>query len=126
MGSPAHSLHVAVAAPAAAALVREHPDLRRDASKMATSVFCNVTHNLANSTSRSRSKDSRAPSFAFLCSPIPVRSFHFGTTSERSTGCRGACLLAFPHQRECGIAGRCFIGFAPSEDLVEEAVLHET
>lgn len=126
MSSPAHSLHVAVAAPATIPLVRERPDSRRDASKLTTSVFCCATYNLASSTSRSHSKNSGALGFAFLCSPNPVWPFHLETTGERSTGCRGACLLAFPHERECGIAGGCFMEFALSEDLFEEVVSHET
>lgn len=98
MSSPAHSLHVAVATPATTPLVREHPDLRRDAPQLASSVSCCVTRNVAINTSRSRSKDTWATGFTFLCSPTSAATFHLETTSERSTGRRGTCLLAFPHQ----------------------------
>jgi hypothetical protein len=122
IGSPAYSLHVAVAIPAATRLVREYPDLCRDAPKLETSVFRCVTHNLAISSSLCRNKDSCAPGFAFLCSPPTVWAFHLETTSERTTRTRGTCLLAFPHQRGWGIAGGCFIGFVLADDLEEEAI----
>jgi hypothetical protein len=126
MSSPAHSLHAAVATPAAPPLVREHPDLRRDGSDLATSVSCSVTYNFAIATSRGRAKDSSATGFTFLCSPSSARAFHLEITSVRSIGRRGTCLLAFPHELGCRIAGGCSMGFALAEDLVEEAVLHET
>jgi hypothetical protein len=125
MSSPAHSLHIAVAAPATTPLVREHPDLRRDAPRMASSFSSCVTCNVAITTSYGRNKGSRATGFNFLCSPTSAAAFHLETTTERSTGRRGTCLLAFPHQLGWGIAGGYSIGFALAEDLVEEAVLHE-
>ncbi len=69
--------------------------------------------------------DSCATGFTFLCSPTCAATFHSETTNERSTGRRGTCLLAFPDQLGCEIADGCSIGFAMTEDLVEEAVLHE-
>ena len=126
MSSPAHSLHVAVASPATTPLVWEHPDSGRDAPRMASSVSCRVTCNVTISTSRGRRKDFRAAGFTFLCSPSSAAAFQSETTTERSPGMRGTCLLAFPHQLGWGIAGSCSIGFVLAEDLVEEAVLHET
>jgi len=119
MSSPAHSLHIAVATPATMPLVREH--LRRDAHQMASSVSCCVTCIVPITTSRGRGKDSWATGFTFLCSPTSAAAFHLETTTERSTGRRGTCLLAFPHQLGRGIARGYSIGFALAEDLVEEA-----
>jgi len=51
MSSPAHSLHVAVATPPTTQLVREQPDLRQYRHKMASSVSCCVTCNVAITTS---------------------------------------------------------------------------
>jgi hypothetical protein len=125
MSSPAHSLHVVVATAAAIPLVREHPDLRRDAPQMASSVSCCVTRNVLITTSRGGGKDSWTTGFTFLCSPTSAAAFHLEKTTERSTGRRGTCLLAFPHQLGWEIAGGYSIGFALAEDLVEEPVLHE-
>ena len=125
MGSPAHSLHVAVAVPETRPLVWEHADLRRDALQMASSVSICVIRYVAITTSRVRNKDSCATGFTFLCSPTCAATFHSETTNERSTGRRGTCLLAFPDQLGWEIAGGCSIGFAMTEDPVEEAVLHE-
>jgi hypothetical protein len=118
MSSPVRSLHAAVATPETRPLLWEHPDLRRDAAKLVSSVSCCVTRNVAITTSRGRSKDIWATGFTFLCSPTSAATFH-------STGRRGTCLLAFPHQLGLGIARGCSIGFVLAEDLFEEAALHE-
>ena len=120
-----HSLHVAVATPETKPLAWEHPDLRRDASQMAISVSFCVIRYVAIATSRVRDRDSCATGFTFLCSPTCAATFQSETTNERSAGRRGACLLAFPDQLGWEIAGGCSIGFAMTEDLFEETVLHE-
>jgi hypothetical protein len=125
MSSPVRSLHAAVATPETRPLLWEHPDLRRDAAQLASSVSCCVTRNVAITTSRGRSKDTWATGFTFLCSPTSAATFHLETTTERSTGRGGTCLLAFPHQLGWGIARGCSIGFVLAEDLLEEAVSHE-
>ncbi len=124
MGSPAHSLHVGVTVPATSSSVGQ-PYLCRDTPQKTTPVSCFTSCDLAVNTSRGSCKEVRATRFAFLCSPSPVWAFHLEITTERSTGRRGTCLLAFPHQLGWGIAGGYSIGFALAEYLVEEAVLHE-
>lgn len=125
MSFRAPSLHVAVAASATIPSVGQ-PYLCRDTPQKAIPVPCFTSCDLAVNTPRGYCKEFRATCFAFLCSPSPVWAFHLETTTERSTGKRGTCLLAFPHELGCRIAGGCSIGFALAEDLVEEAVLHET
>jgi|SRR5580704_129090 hypothetical protein len=124
MSSPAHSLHVAVAAPATTPSVWQ-PHLCRDTPQKAISLSCFTPCDLAVKTPRRYCKEFRATCFAFLCSPPPVWAFRSETTSGTNTGRRGAYLFAFPCQRGCGIASDCFIGFALAEKL-EEAGLHET
>jgi hypothetical protein len=123
MGSPAHSLHIAVAVPATSSSV-DQPNVCRDTPQKAISLSCCTSCDLAVNTPRGCCKEFRATRFAFLCSPPPA--FHGETTTERSRGMRGTCLHAFPHELGCGIAGGCSIRFELAKDLVEEAVLHET
>ncbi len=125
MSSPVHSLRVAVATPETRPLGWEHPDLPRDAPQLASSVSFCIARYVAITTSRVRNEDSCATGFTFLCSPTCAATFHSETTNERGTGRRETCLLAFPDQLGWEIAGGCSIGFAMTEDLVEEAVLHE-
>jgi hypothetical protein len=119
MGSPEHSLHLAVAAPATSPSV-EQPYLCRDTPQETIPVPCLTSCDLAISSPRGSCKDFRTACFAFLCSPPPVWSFHVETTSERSTGWRGTCLVALPLERGSIIAGSHFLGFALAEDLLRK------
>ncbi len=125
MGSPAHSLHIAVAVPATPPSVGQ-PYLCRDMPQKAIPVSCPTSCDLAINSPDGSCKDFRATYFTFLCSPPPVWSCHLEKTNERGMGRRGTCLFAFPHQRESSIGGSRFIGFAVPEDLAEEAVFDET
>src|SRR5260370_6940750 len=108
-------MHVAVAAPETTRSVWQ-PYLRRDTPQKAISVFCCTSYDLAINIPGGGCKGFRASGFAFLCSP--VWAFHLETTTERSTGKRGTCLLGFPHEPASGIAVTCYLGFALPAHLV--------
>jgi hypothetical protein len=110
MSSPAHSLHVAVAAPATTPSVSQ-PDLYPDEPLKAISFSFCASCDLAINTPSGHSEDSRATGFYFLCCPPPVAAFHMGTIAERFTGRREICLFAFPHHLGRGIVGPCCISF---------------
>lgn len=92
---------------------------------MASSFSSCVACKIEVATRYGRSKGSRVTGFNFLCFPTSGAAFHLERTTVASPGRRATYLLAFPNQQGSGMAIGCSIGFAPGEDLVEEAVLHE-
>ena len=118
MSPLAHSLHVAVAAPATTPTVWQ-PDLSRESPKKALSVSYLARCQLTIDTTRGQCKNSRAIGFNFLCFPPRAAIFHLESTAERSIARRKIRLFAFPHQLGWGITGPCSTDFALAEYLVE-------
>lgn len=118
MSSPAHSLSIAVAAPAMGPRVEQHY-LRRAALRQTIAGPCYASRDLTIDASPGSSKNSCATGFNFLCVPSPAAAFHVETKTERSMGRPGICLLAFAHQLGSGIVGPYSISFPLAEDPVE-------